>query len=126
MKLAVRSLLVLAVIGALVSTAVTQDKGGKDKDDKTTKVKHSLPAGWKALKLTKDQIAKVYAAQDEFVPKIMDAEKKVADLKAQLKAAEFAVLTADQKAQLVGDTKTPTPTEKTKTPDKTTTPAKDN
>jgi Spy/CpxP family protein refolding chaperone len=120
MKYAVRGLIVLALVVVVGSTASTgdKDKGDKDKGDKV-KVKHALPTGWKALKLTKDQIAKVYAAQDEFVPKIMEAERKVADLKAQLKSAEFAVLTADQKAALVGDAP------KDKAPDKDKAPEKD-
>jgi hypothetical protein len=88
----------LGILGLtlVVGVGVSGDK--KDKDPPKGKTP-SLPAGWKALKLSKDQIAKVHAITSEYNSKIEELTDKIAELKAQRTADQVKVLTAEQKAQ---------------------------
>jgi hypothetical protein len=103
----------LGILGLtlVVGVGVSGDK--KDKDTPKEKTP-SLPAGWKALKLSKDQLAKVHGIMGDYKGKIDEMQKKVGELKAQEKADMIKVLNDDQKAQLLKgltgeDTKDKTP-----------------
>ena len=94
----------LGILGLALAVGVgNSGDAKKDKDKEKEKVKHAIPAGWKALKLTNDQKKTVYAIQDEWQPKIMEAQRKVTQLQLQEKAALLQVLTAEQKALLIGE-----------------------
>jgi hypothetical protein len=88
----------LGILGLtlVVGVGVSGDK--KDKDPPKGKTP-SLPAGWKALKLSKDQIEKVHAITSDYNSKIEELTDKIAALKAQRTAEQVKVLTAEQKAQ---------------------------
>jgi hypothetical protein len=88
----------LGILGLtlVVGVGVSGDK--KDKDTPKEKTP-SLPPGWKALKLSKDQLAKVHGIMGDYKSKIDELQKKIGDLKAQEKADMVKVLTDDQKAQ---------------------------
>ena len=89
-------LLGLCVLGLalLVGTSASQDK--KDK------AKGQLPPGWKDLKnLTAAQKEKVYQINADFKLKIDDLNKKVKELEAERNKARVAVLTDEQKSELV-------------------------
>ena len=109
----------LGILGLtlVVGVGVSGDK--KDPKEKTP----SLPPGWKALKLSKDQLAKVHGIMGDYKGKIDELQKKIVDLKAQEKADMIKVLNDDQKAQylkgLTGeDTKDKAPSKDTPVKDK--------
>jgi hypothetical protein len=89
-----------AILGLalLVSASDSQDK--KDKDDKAKKIKGSIPMGWKALKLSKEQTDKVHAIDVDYKTKIAELDMKIAELKQQSRIEMTKVLTDDQKALL--------------------------
>jgi TolA-binding protein len=103
----------LALLVGMGATADAQKEGDSKKEEK--KIKGAVPKGWtKALKLTKDQAAKIRDIDLEFKTKIADLEKKVEDLKHQSRIEMAKQLDADQKAilaKLVG-------LEEKKSPDK--------
>jgi len=66
-------LLAIAIFGGLL-----QGDDPKKPDTKSdTPAKHTLPQGWKALGLTDEQKKKVYAIEDDYVPKIAALEKQI-------------------------------------------------
>src|SRR5262249_32039427 len=84
-------------LALLVSAGATQD-AKKDKDEKKeSKFKPALPAGFKALMLSKDQIKKIYSIQTEYHGKIVELQAKLDELKDQRSQEEFKVLTTDQR-----------------------------
>jgi hypothetical protein len=81
---------------------------GAGSSGETKKPKNpNLPPGWKALMLSKDQLAKVYGIMGDHKAKIADLQKKIDALKAAEKSEMIKVLTDDQKAlylkNLTGD-----------------------
>jgi hypothetical protein len=89
--------LCLAILGlALVVGA--SDSGDTKKD---TGKKGTIPAGWKGLKLSKDQHDKVVGLSADYGVKIAALQKQIDDLKVQLRAEQVKVLTDDQKAILL-------------------------
>jgi hypothetical protein len=91
--------MVTLALALLVSGGVSQD-AKKDKDDKKkdpAKAKGMLPAGFKDLGLSKDQISKIYGIQVDYKTKIFELEKKVKEMKAQESQDVFKVLTDDQR-----------------------------
>lgn len=88
----VRSLLVLALFGALtVGTIVGQEKG---------KAKGQLPQGWSKLGLSDEQKQKVYDIHAKYKAKIDEYEAKIKEAKDQQRKDELAVLTDAQKKKL--------------------------
>jgi hypothetical protein len=85
----------LGILGValMVSVGTSGDKKDKDKEPKV-----SLPPGWKALKLSKDQQAKVRGIMVEYKTKIDELNKKIDELKAAEKQEMLKVLTAEQRA----------------------------
>jgi Spy/CpxP family protein refolding chaperone len=119
--MAVLAALLLAGGGSLLG----EDPKKADEGDTPAKVRTpALPAGWKGLKLTKEQRAKVSGIQGDYAKKIAALTKQIEDLKAQEKAEMAAVLTDQQKEQLkailLGETPNPKNKEE-KTSDKTST-----
>ena len=103
----------LALLIGIGATADAQKEGDSKKEEK--KIKGAVPKGWtKALKLTKDQAAKIRQIDLEYKTKIADLDKKIEDLKQQSRIEMAKQLDADQKAilaKLVG-------LEEKKSPDK--------
>ena len=103
----------LALLVGIGATADAQKEGDTKKEEK--KIKGAVPKGrTKALKLTKDQAAKIREIDLEFKTKIADLDKKIEDLKHQSRIEMTKQLDADQKAilaKLVG-------LEEKKSPDK--------
>jgi hypothetical protein len=56
-----------------------------------------LPAGFKALGLSKEQILKIYTVQTDYRAKIADLQKKINDLKKEQSREEFKILTDEQR-----------------------------
>ncbi len=83
----------LASLALLVASGSGQDK-------KETKVKGTLPPGWKALNLSAEQKDKVYGLRADFKAKIIKLEEQIKDLKSQEKAELFKVLSDEQKTLL--------------------------
>jgi hypothetical protein len=98
----------LGILGLtfLVGIAETQD---------TKRSKGQLPAGWKNLQLSPEQLGKIYGIQGAYKAKINELKKQMKALTDQEKSEMVKVLTDDQKTQLVklvvgsdpGDKKTP-------------------
>jgi hypothetical protein len=76
---------------------------GTSGEKKAGKFKGMLPPGWKSLNLSKDQVSKIYAVQGEFRAKSDELKKQLDDLKAQERSTLLKILTADQKAKLIGE-----------------------
>jgi TolA-binding protein len=89
----------LVILGAAVIVGVGTSQEGK-KDDKTKKIKGQIPAGWKSLKLTKEQTDKVHALDVEYKTKIADLTAKIEELKQQSRIEMTKVLNDEQKALL--------------------------
>ncbi len=87
----------LGIVGLalMVGGGVSQDVK-KDKDDKG-KVKGQLPAGFKDLELSKDQISKIYSIQAEYKKKIGELQTKINELKKTQNQEEFKILTDEQR-----------------------------
>jgi hypothetical protein len=83
----------------MVDFTASQD-AKKDKDDKGKKIKGQIPAGWKALKLTKDQTDKIHAIDVDYKTKIADLDKKIVELKQKSRIDMTKILNDDQKATL--------------------------
>src|SRR6266571_6960405 len=91
----VTRLMGLGILGLALAVGVgTSGDTKKDKDKEPGKEKTPpLPPGWKALKLSKDQLSKVHGIMADYKGKIVDLEKKVAELKSQERADMIKVLT---------------------------------
>src|SRR5262245_10588120 len=89
----------LVILGAAVVVGVGASQEGK-KDDKGKKIKGQIPAGWKSLKLTKEQTDKVHVIDVDYKTKIADLTAKIEDLKQQSRIEMTKVLNDDQKATL--------------------------
>jgi hypothetical protein len=87
--------LMALVMAVLVSAGATQDT--KKEDKKEVKFKPALPAGFKGLGLSKDQIQKIYTVQKEYHAKIVDLQAKLDEMKDARSKEEFKVLTDDQR-----------------------------
>jgi hypothetical protein len=84
------------------------------------KVKGQLPAGWKKLGLTEDQVQTVYKTQAAYKAKIEAHEKAIADLKTEERVKLLEVLTPEQKTKLkdLKEKDLTRPPDKDKEPDK--------
>jgi hypothetical protein len=81
----------------LVGAGTSQD-AKKDKDAKKEgKVKGMLPAGFKDLGLSAEQVQKIYTVQTEYNMKIADLTKQINELKSKRSKEEFNVLTPAQR-----------------------------
>jgi Spy/CpxP family protein refolding chaperone len=95
--MAVLAALLLAGGGSLLG----EDPKKADEGDTPAKVRTpALPAGWKQLKLDKEQRAKVNAIQVDYAKKIAALQKQIEELRKEEKAEMTAVLTDEQKKQL--------------------------
>ena len=96
---------IVLVVGIGVSGDTKKDKAGK---------KPGIPAGWKALKLSKDQYTKVVGIAADYGAKISQLQEKIDSLKQERLAEQVKVLTPDQKAILLkgltGEAKEKAPT----------------
>jgi TolA-binding protein len=89
----------LALLVGIGATADAQKENDPKKVE--TKIKGAVPKGWtKALKLTKDQAAKIRQIDFDYKTKIADLDKKIEDLKQQSRIEMTKQLDADQKAIL--------------------------
>lgn len=70
------------------------------KDEPVGKARGFLPANWKKLGLSEDQIQKVYKIQAKYGDEIEKLEAKIAELKATMDKERRGVLTPDQKKRL--------------------------
>lgn len=93
--------------GGLVGQEKKQDpkkdevkKDDPKKDDPAVKAKGTLPANWKKLGLSDDQVQKIYKVQAKYGEEIDKLEAKIAELKAAMDKERRAILTADQKKRL--------------------------
>lgn len=77
----------------------TDDKKVEKKDD-GGKAKGVLPANWKKLGLTDDQVQKVYKVQNKYDEEIDKLQAKIDALKTERTKDMKAVLTAEQKKRL--------------------------
>lgn len=88
-------------VALLVSTGTSGDK------KEPTKIKGQIPAGWKNLQLSKDQVTKIQGVDVKFKAKIRELEDQIKDLRVQERSEMVKLLTAEQKDMLrklvVGD-----------------------
>jgi hypothetical protein len=88
----------------LVGTSLSaDDKKTDDKkpdNPKEPAAKGTLPANWKKLGLTDDQVKKVYRIQTDYRGKIDELQEKINALKKQERTDMEKVLTDAQKARL--------------------------
>lgn len=73
---------------------------GQDEKKPTAPVRGQLPANWRQLGLSKDQVRKIYTVQTEYRGKIADLQQQIAKLKTQERAELEKVLTPAQKERL--------------------------
>jgi cell division protein ZapA (FtsZ GTPase activity inhibitor) len=92
----VMAVLLLAGGWLLAEDPKKADEGGTPAKVRTP----PLPAGWKQLKLDKEQKAKVAAIQIDYAKKIAALQKQIEELRKEEKAEMTAVLTDEQKKQL--------------------------
>ena len=110
----VRWLLGLLVVMFLVAgTSVSADDDKKADEPTQPAAKGTLPAGWRRLGLTDDQVKKVYRIQTEYRNKIDVLQQKIASLKKEERGEMEKILTEAQKTRLKelkdGGTTTTTP-----------------
>jgi Spy/CpxP family protein refolding chaperone len=72
----------------------------KKADSPAVKAKGTLPANWKKLGLTDDQVQKVYRIESDYREKIGVLEAQIKKLKEEQRAEMESVLTDAQKARL--------------------------
>ncbi len=70
------------------------------KDDPTPKAKGQLPANWKKLGLTDDQVQRIYKVQNKYDDEIDKLQAKIDEMKASKLKDSKAILTAEQKKRL--------------------------
>ncbi len=70
------------------------------KDEPPVKVKGVLPANWKKIGLTDDQVQKIYKVQNKYDDEIEKLQAKIDVAKTDRTKEMKAVLTADQKKRL--------------------------
>src|SRR5262245_42545851 len=88
-------------IGSMALVLALMLSGGLFGDDKKdAPVKGQLPANWKKLGLSDDQVKKIYSVQTDFRGKIGDLKEKIKDLEKQERVEMEKVLTDAQKARL--------------------------
>lgn len=99
-------LVLLALVVGSVWSADDPKKPGDDK--KEPAAKGTLPANWKKLGLTDDQVKKVYKIQTDYRTKLESLTDQIKELKKKETVDLEAVLTDAQKARLrelkTGDT----------------------
>jgi peptidoglycan hydrolase CwlO-like protein len=94
-------LLVTMVFAMTLGSVWSADNPKKAADDKKEPAaKGTLPANWKKLGLTDDQVKKVYKAQSDYRNKIAVLEEQIKELKSKEKSEMEALLTDAQKARL--------------------------
>jgi hypothetical protein len=76
---------------------------GTSGEKKAGKRTVALPPGFKALKLTPEQEKQARAVVAEYRAKSDELKKQLDDLKAQERSSLLKILTADQKAKLIGE-----------------------
>src|SRR5262245_45087230 len=88
-------------VALLVSSGTSQDK------KEPTKIKGQIPAGWKNLQLSKDQITKIQGIDAKFKAKVRELEDQIKELRVQERSEMVKLLTAEQRDMLrkltVGD-----------------------
>lgn len=88
----------VALVLCTCSWLVAQDK--KTDKEPAPKLKGQLPAGWRKLGLSEEQIQKVYKVQADYRSRLDKLEEQVEMLKKQRQAEMEKVLSAAQKARL--------------------------
>lgn len=98
--LRVRLLLgLLIILFLVVGTSVpAQDKKGEEPTQPGAK--GTLPAGWRRLGLTDDQVKKVYRVQTDYRGKIDVLQQKISALKKEERGELEKILTDAQKTRL--------------------------
>ena len=87
-------------LALLVGVGATEDAKKEEKKEEK-KIVGLVPTGWsKALKLTKDQSAKIKMIDVEYKTKIAELDKKVQELKLQSRIEMTKQLNDEQKAIL--------------------------
>lgn len=87
----------------LAMTLLAASYQEKDKDKKAeepTKLKGQLPANFKRLGLSEEQVQKVYKLRADTKAKINDLEKQIKKLREDEKEALEKILTPDQRKRL--------------------------
>jgi hypothetical protein len=90
----------IAMVVGSVFLALAFVAGVGTSQDKKEKVKGQLPAGWKKLDLSKDQITKIYEVQGKYKAKIKGLQDQIAAMQTEERAAMVNVLTDPQKELL--------------------------
>ena len=87
----------LGIVGVtlILGVGIAQDTK-KEKD----KIKGSVPIGWKALKLSKDQAKKIQLIDIQYKTKIAELTAKIDELKEQSRIEMTKQLTDEQKTTL--------------------------
>jgi hypothetical protein len=88
----------MAALGLALLVRVGAAQDAKKEGDKV--IKGSIPADWKALKLSEDQAKKIQAIDLEYKTKIAELNRKIEELHRQSRADMAKQLTEDQKALL--------------------------
>jgi Spy/CpxP family protein refolding chaperone len=91
----------------------------QEKKDPPTKIKGTLPAGWKALDLTGEQKQQIYKISIKYKEEITKMEDKIKEMRAEERREMVKILTDDQKKKLAdiatgGDSTKPKDGEKPK------------
>ncbi len=75
-------------------------KDDAKKDDPPAKAKGMLPANWKKIGLSEEQVQTIYKIQGKYSEEIDKLEAKIKELRSTKDKEMKAVLTADQKKKL--------------------------
>ena len=90
----------LVGIAVLGMAFVVGTGNSQDKDKASTKVKTSLPTGWKDLGLSKEQVFEISKIRANYKTKIKQLEDQIKDAKTHEKQEMVKLLTAEQKDKL--------------------------
>ena len=90
----------LVLSGGLVGQDNKPKEDPKKKDDPAPKVKGMLPANYRKLGLSDNQVQEIYKIQNKYDTEIDKLQAKLDELKANRAKETKAVLTAEQKKRL--------------------------
>jgi hypothetical protein len=97
----IRCRVLVCLLGvALLAGSLVAGDTPKPADVKDPAPKGQLPASWKKIGLTDEQVKQIYKIQGDYRPRIEELEQKIKDLRAEELTKEIAVLTDAQKARL--------------------------
>jgi Spy/CpxP family protein refolding chaperone len=90
----------VGALGLAVVLLAGTGASGQDKETTPGRVKGQLPAGWKKIGLTDEQVQRIYTIQGQYRAQIDKLRAELRKVEREERREMFKVLTEDQKAAL--------------------------